>query len=186
MEPQPDGMVVIKEGSPPIGVTHIETLRAAQPKTIESFRESRGGDPFQGNTPVEDDALDEVLVLATTFAAYLHRNSHPMFLHALRVMLEYQMSACAGCQAGTMAIQTMFSVSPPTEEALLAVIGRDSWDGMVDPDSVKDRLLAMLKDVEAGTSIDEAMRKIGGRVLATDADLLKAVEGMTMGDAEHS
>lgn len=130
MEPQP-ATVVIREGAPPLGTTHYESLVEAEKS--EDVVEAQGA------------ALGKVLDLAVAFAAFLHQSSHPLFLHALRLMLTYQEKACAGCDAGTKGVSTMFTLRPPSEEALLAVIGRDTWEGAVDPATISAQLADILK-----------------------------------------
>lgn len=151
MEPTP-GTVILREGAPPLDTKHLDSIEA-------EFE-------HQGRSDAKERALMAIVDFAIGFAAFLHNSTHPMFLHTVRLMLTYQELECLGCQAGTESMGRLMAVRPPSDAQSLALLGRDSWEGYAQPDNeIKKRLLSMLKDVEGGTSLTEAMSKIGARVL---------------------
>ncbi len=152
---QPHGTVVIKEGAGPLTTAHLETLQAEH--------EAEGG-----STNAKEKALADTVKFAMRFAGYLHENAHPMFLHTLRLMMLYQSNACAGCRAGTDGIAELLLIAPPSPEDLLALTGRTSWEGGVNPEAIREKLAEALDKVSQGMPLQEALASIGARVIVAD------------------
>ncbi len=146
--------IVLKEGAEAFGTTHLATLR------------DEAGEQTPPGMDAEEVTARALMLTALEFAAYLHKNAEPLFLHALREFMAYQEYACVGCQASMQVVRATLLASPPTREQLVTLTKMPDGDQLDDRD-ISERLMEALHAVEAGVPFDEAIAKIGGRIIVT-------------------